>query len=61
MLDFDLDFGDYVTLATLFMLGICALIAIFVLGLAVLHSWEAESLLHCSPWSTPSSPCGHFF
>ena len=60
MVGIDLDFGDDVTLTTLFILGICALIAIFVLGLAVLHSWEAESLLHCSPLSSLSSPCGQF-
>jgi hypothetical protein len=60
ILNFDHDFGNNVTFATLFILGICTLIVIFVLGLVALHSWEAESFLHCLPWATPSSPCGQF-
>jgi hypothetical protein len=60
MLDIDRDFGNNVTFVALLMLGTFAMIAIIVLGVVALHSWEAESLLHCSPWSTLSSPCGHF-
>jgi hypothetical protein len=62
MFGLDLDFWGHVTLAAVFILGVAALIAcVFVLGLVLLHSWEAESLLHCSPWSSSSSPCGRFF
>jgi hypothetical protein len=61
MLGFDLDSWNHVALAAVFILCMAALIAcVFVLGLVLLHSWEAESLLHCSPWSSPSSPCGQF-
>jgi hypothetical protein len=59
---FDLDSWGHVTRAAVFTLAILALISmVIVLGLVALYSWEAESLLHCSPWSTPSSPCGGFF
>ena len=58
---FDLDSRGQVTRATVFTLAILALISmVIVLGLVALYSWEAESLLHCSPWSTPSSLCGGF-
>jgi hypothetical protein len=61
MLGFDHDFWGRMTPAAGFTLCILALITMFiVLGLVALHSWEAESLLHCSPWSSPSSPCGGF-
>lgn len=58
LLDSDFDFGDFVTSAALFALGIAALIAIFVLGLLVLYSWEAESLMRRSFWPSSSSPSG---
>jgi hypothetical protein len=59
---FDLDSWGRVTRAAVFTLAILALIGmVIVLGLVALYSWEAESLLHCSPWSTPSSLCGGFF
>jgi hypothetical protein len=49
MLDFDPDSWNYVTLAAVFILGMGALIAsVFVLGLVLLRSWEAEWLLRCS-------------
>jgi len=60
MLASDLDFGDSVTFAVLFMLGMSALIAIFVLGVTLLYSWEAEWLLRCSSWSSSSSTSGWF-
>jgi hypothetical protein len=61
MIGFDFDFWGRVTRAATFTLGMVALIImVLVLGLVALNSWEAESLLHCSPWSTPSSPCGQF-
>lgn len=59
---FGLDSWGQVTRAAVFTLAILTLITIIiVLGLVALYSWEAESLLHCSPWSTSSSPCGGFF
>jgi hypothetical protein len=62
MLDFDLDFGECVTFAFLFVLGIGALIAsVFVLGVILLQSWEAEQLMRCPSWSFSSSSCGWFF
>jgi hypothetical protein len=61
MLEFDDNFGNYVTFAALFMLGVCALTAILVLGLSLLQSWEAESLMRCSSWSASSSSSGSFF
>jgi len=58
---FDLDSRGQVTRATVFTLAILVLISmVIVLGLVALYSWEAESLLHCSPWSTPPSLCGGF-
>jgi hypothetical protein len=62
MLGVDLDFWEYVTFAALFILGIGALIAVvFVLGLSILYSWEAASLMRCPSWSFSSSSCGWFF
>jgi hypothetical protein len=61
MLDLDHNFGDFVTFAALFMLGMCALIAIIVLGLSLLYSWETEWVMRCSSWSPSSSFSGWYF
>jgi hypothetical protein len=62
MLGMDLDFWEYVTFAAIFILGVVALIAVvFVLGLSILYSWEAASLMRCPSWSFFSSSCGWFF
>jgi hypothetical protein len=62
MLGLDLGSWGHVILPGVFTLGVLALIImVLVLGVVALYSWEAESLIHCSPWSTPSSPCGQMF
>jgi hypothetical protein len=62
MLDFGLDFWDDVTLAATFILGMAAMIAmVFVLGLVLIQSWEAEWFLRCSSRSPSSSSSGWFF
>jgi len=48
--------------AILCILGMGALIAsVLVLGVFVLHSWEAESLMRCPSWSSSPLSCGWFF
>ncbi len=58
----DHDSWGLLNLAAVFILGMAVLIVCaFVLGLALLQSWEAESLLRCSLWSISAAPFGGYF